>query len=174
MHMKTKGNNIIKANFLCSATEWDSIMLRLKRTANKALKDAGLILKIPFDCEITVNLSDDEELKKLNTLHMGKNKPTNVLSFPQFSLKNGNFRSFKNKLNSPNKRIYLGDIAVSYQRVYSESYEQSKSFKDHFVHLIIHSFLHLCGFDHLKEKEAEVMERLEIKILEKLGIKNPY
>jgi probable rRNA maturation factor len=106
----------------------------------------------------------------LNKSYLGKDKPTNVLSFPQYNLHNGDFSSYLKAKN----RFFLGDIAVSYQRVYTESNEQAKAFLVHFVHLVIHGFLHRCGFDHIDDKQAEEMENLEIKILKELGIENPY
>jgi probable rRNA maturation factor len=105
----------------------------------------------------------------LNKRFMNKDKPTNVLSFPSESIFRGDFIEFDSS-----KTLYLGDIAVSYQKVMEECLAQNKTFNDHLSHLMVHSFLHLCGFDHIADQDAIIMEKMEIKILSNLGIKNPY
>ncbi|MES2677925.1 MAG: rRNA maturation RNase YbeY [Pseudomonadota bacterium] len=123
--------------------------------------------------EISILLTNDEQIQELNKNYRHKNKPTNVLSFPLLDgkkIKNGNF----SKLDLGTNYLALGDIVISYQTVLRESEEQNKTFIDHLTHLIIHSLLHLIGFDHNQEKMAKIMEDLEVKILKNLGIKNPY
>lgn len=112
--------------------------------------------------EISILLSNDNKLQELNHDFRGKNKPTNVLSFPSGSPLQGE------------KHLYLGDIAISFQTLYNESLEQQKTFKDHYTHMLVHSILHLLGYDHEKKKEAVIMENLEKTILKSLNIKNPY
>ncbi|AIF81493.1 hypothetical protein I862_04675 [endosymbiont of Acanthamoeba sp. UWC8] len=120
--------------------------------------------------EISVLLADDEKLQELNRQYRDKDKPTNVLSFPNYDLKPGNYL----KILKKEKEIYLGDIALSYTTIYHESIEQDKLFMHHLAHMLVHSMLHLIGYDHEDESEAEKMEELEIKILTKLNISNPY
>ncbi len=114
--------------------------------------------------EIAVVLADDKFIKQLNSEYRGKNKPTNVLSFPVASL-------------TPDHRPLtheLGDIILAIETIEKEAKEQGKTFRSHATHLLIHGFLHLLGYDHMEAKQAENMEKLEIKILKKLGISNPY
>jgi probable rRNA maturation factor len=107
---------------------------------------------------LTILLSSDARLKELNGLFRGKNKPTNVLSFPA----------------EQNAERYLGDIAIAYGMVKREADEGGKRFADHLVHLAVHGVLHLLGHDHEKPKEAARMEGLEREILAEFGIADPY
>ena len=104
---------------------------------------------------VSVVLTNDETLQRLNFEFRGKNKPTNVLSFPDSA--------------EP-----LGGMAVSYQTVLREASEQKKKFISHAKHMILHGFLHLLGYDHVAKREARLMEGIEIAILTDLGIPNPY
>ncbi len=108
--------------------------------------------------EIAVLLTDDETLRDLNNRFRGKDKPTNVLSFPAPS----------------NPQGHLGDIALAYGVCAREAGEQSKSLGAHLQHLVAHGVLHLVGFDHETEAEAEAMEARERVILAGLGVSDPY
>jgi len=115
--------------------------------------------------ELSVCLSSDAQIKKINHEFRNKNKATNVLSFP--------FLDFKlNKNLGPN--IFLGDIVLAFETINKEAVLAKKNFHDHLTHLVLHSLLHLIGHDHEKIADAKIMEDLEIKILKKIGIKNPY
>ncbi len=105
---------------------------------------------------LSLMLADDPFIAHLNAQFRGKAKPTNVLSFPDGE--NG----------------YLGDIAVSLDTIAREADTQHKIFDDHFTHMVVHGVLHLLGYDHEKEDEAEAMEALEINVLSALNIANPY
>ena len=106
-------------------------------------------------CELAVVLADDAMVKELNHLYRGKKKATNVLSFP------GEDGS-------------LGDIILARQTIEKEAQEQKKTIRHHTMHLLVHGVLHLLGYDHEEEGQAEIMEQEEIKILEKLKVRNPY
>jgi len=106
--------------------------------------------------EVSISLVSDAQMKKINYQFRGKNKPTNVLSFPGLD------------------QFFLGDIVIAYETLVREAKEQKKDFNNHLTHLILHSILHLLGYDHKEEKDAQKMEKLEIKILHQLGIQNPY
>ncbi len=106
--------------------------------------------------ELSIVLADNDFVQALNKEWRGKDKPTNVLSFPQ------------------DEPSMLGDIILAYETVAEEAEEQSKRFEDHATHLIVHGLLHLLGHDHEEDGEAEIMEALEIEVLNALNIKNPY
>jgi probable rRNA maturation factor len=108
------------------------------------------------DAEVSIVLADDPFVQELNKTYRGKDKPTNVLSFPQ------------------DEDAHLGDIVMAYETIAREAEEQNKDFDDHVTHMIVHGTLHLLGFDHEEDDEAEEMESLEIKVLAALGLQNPY
>ena len=122
--------------------------------------------------EICVLFTDDSEIQCLNKTFRGIDKPTNVLSFPAAPVDEWNF----DEIDDENEDHYdiLGSIAVAYETLAREASEQQKSFEDHFRHLLIHSMLHLFGYDHVEKSMADEMESLEIKILKKLNVENPY
>lgn len=142
------------------------INLLAEKSLIQTLKTLSLseVLK---DDEVSILLASDKYIKDLNKHHRGKDKPTNVLSFSYMKFKEGKLISRENTSN-------LGDVIISYETCKKEAEEQGKNFYDHVTHLFVHSYLHLLGFDHEKEKPAKNMEDLEIKILAKLGINNPY
>ncbi len=127
---------------------------RLRQAAEAALRASGL----PAKSRLTVLLSSDEKLKGLNRDFRGKNKPTNVLSFPA----------------SANRDGYRGDIAIAHGVALKEAEQSGKRLCDHASHLVVHGVLHLAGYDHEKDRDARVMEPLEVRILKKLGIADPY
>ncbi|TWX68044.1 rRNA maturation RNase YbeY [Colwellia demingiae] len=113
------------------------------------------------DFELTIRLVNNEESQQLNKQYRGKDNPTNVLSFP-FEVPDGI------ELN------LLGDLIICIEVMKQEAQEQKKALFEHWAHLVIHGCLHLVGFDHISDTEALEMESIEITILEKLGISNPY
>lgn len=127
-----------------------------------------LFPKINF--EVSVLLTNDEKIKELNLKWRDKNKPTNVLSFPLF-----NPSYFINDVfNDDQEIIHIGDMALSIERLIEESEKQNKDLIFHFSHLLVHGTLHLLGYDHQTDEEAEKMESLEIKILSYFNYSNPY
>jgi len=114
--------------------------------------------------EISVLLCDDHTIAALNARWRGQERPTNVLSFPAPRL----------LCAAPDGRAPLGDIAIAYETVAREAAEQGKPVTDHLFHLVVHGFLHLLGYDHHVDGEAERMERLERDILGQIGIADPY
>lgn len=117
--------------------------------------------KVKGAAELSILLTNDEEQHALNKEWRGKDSSTNVLSFPQI------------EPFDPVVGI-LGDITLARETLIREADEQGVSFEAHFTHLVVHGFLHILGYDHLDDEEAEEMESLETAILATLGIDDPY
>lgn len=120
--------------------------------------------------ELAILLTDNNEMLNLNSQFCGKGKATNVLSFPDIELDFRHLLEFTPNLDY----MYLGDIAFGYEIIHSEAISQNKSFGNHFMHLLVHSILHLLGFDHQDDEEADIMENLEVEILKDFAIASPY
>ena len=118
------------------------------------------------EAELAVMLTDDAGIRTLNLNWRGVDKPTNVLSFPALQTSRPSAADDAPRM--------LGDIAIAYQTMRKEADEEQKSFEHHLSHLAVHGFLHLIGYDHDKDDDAEAMETLEQEILAQLGIPNPY
>jgi probable rRNA maturation factor len=110
-------------------------------------------------CELAVLLTDDAAIRRLNATWRGLDKATNVLSFPAAAT-----------LDSR----HLGDIAIAFETTKLEAETEGKSLADHIAHLAVHGFLHLLGYDHESESDAQAMEELERTILACLGVPDPY
>lgn len=129
--------------------------------------NASLELTLPADedadreTEVSIRIVDNEEMRELNQQYRQQDKTTNVLSFPS---------EFPEELNIP----LLGDIVISAAVVESEAIEQNKSTEAHWAHMTVHGMLHLLGYDHIDDDEAQVMEALETRILESMGYPAPY
>lgn len=113
------------------------------------------------ESEIVIRIVDNEESAKLNEQYRHKSGPTNILSFP-FEVPNGIALNI------------WGDLVICAPVVEKEAEQQHKSFDAHWAHIVIHGVLHLLGFDHTNDQEAEIMEAKEIGVLKKLNINNPY
>lgn len=120
--------------------------------------------------EIAVLLTDNEKMRELNNQFREKNNPTNVLSFPDVEIKSNDLLEFLHVKDY----IYVGDVAIGYEIVKAEASDGGISMQDHFTHLLVHASLHLVGYDHMEEAEAQEMMELEQQILQKFGIKSPY
>lgn len=116
------------------------------------------------DCEVAVLFANDDAIAEINAEWRGKDKPTNVLSFPT-----------PDDMPVPDgERRPLGDIVLAYGVIAREATEQGKTLQDHTAHLIVHGTLHLLGYDHETDEDADEMEALEAHILKGLGISDPY
>jgi probable rRNA maturation factor len=115
--------------------------------------------------EVSILLTDDTQIQALNREYRQQDKPTNVLSFAALD---------EDSPLPPDGPILLGDVIVAYQTTEREAREEGKSFADHLSHLVVHGVLHLLGYDHIEDDEAEEMESLERSILGALGVPDPY
>lgn len=122
--------------------------------------------------EISITLTDDAEVKALNRDFRRIDKPTNVLSFPQIDLET--FKKSSLDVFPKNMDIPLGDVVLGYQTILRETREQKKTIENHTVHLVVHGVLHLLGYDHIRPKDAKIMEKLECDILRAIGYPDPY
>ncbi len=118
------------------------------------------------EAELAVMLTDDAGIRTLNGNWRGIDKPTNVLSFPALQPTGASREDDAPRM--------LGDIAIAYQTMRKEADDEQKPFDHHLSHLAVHGFLHLIGYDHETDDDAEAMETLEAEILAQLGIPNPY
>lgn len=143
-------------------TDLPEVELLVERAARAALDHAAA--DGSRSAELSLCLSDDAEVQALNRQFRGHDRPTNVLSFPGDS-----------DLSDPDAPpALLGDVVLAHGVVFKEAREQGKSTADHVCHLTVHGVLHILGYDHESDDEAEVMEAAEIEILSGMGIADPY
>ena len=133
----------------------DALIVAINAAADAVAAELGLCGQ-----SACIALSSDEVVAKLNAAYRGKAAPTNVLSFSAPA--------------SDEQIRFLGDIGLAAETVAREAEEQGVPLVDHLQHLVVHGLLHLQGYDHQTEAEAEVMEALEVRILAKLGVADPY
>lgn len=117
------------------------------------------------DCEVSVVLSNDQHIQILNAQYRGKDKPTNVLAFPVGG---------EDMPGIEGMPLLLGDVFLAFETLVTEAQDQQKDFLSHAAHLLVHGVLHLCGYDHQDARESEEMEMLEVEILKKFDIADPY
>jgi probable rRNA maturation factor len=128
------------------------------------------LLPLTKEIEIALHFCSDAEIREVNSSFRNQDKPTNVLSFPTESITNGVF----DPQSIYDGYLMLGDIFIALETLEKESTQLAIDFADHFAHLLVHSILHLIGYDHELDEEAELMQKLEIDILAKFGIKCKY
>lgn len=149
--------------------DWDALAARAAEAAI-AETPYGEWLAAPAAIEIAVRLAEDEEVRKLNRDYRQKDKPTNVLSFPM--VQPDLLESVTQ--NSDDGEVILGDIILAHGVCAAEAEERGISVADHATHLIVHGVLHLLGYDHMGDAEAEAMEAMERAALANLGLHDPY
>ncbi|MEO1168452.1 MAG: rRNA maturation RNase YbeY [Pseudomonadota bacterium] len=152
-----------------NGTDWD--VLALKAVTEAALQTPhGDLVNEAATVEISVKLADNSEVQALNAAYRGKDKPTNVLSFPMVQAD-----MLAGLANSDDGEILLGDIVLAREVCAAEAEAKHIAIADHATHLIVHGMLHLLGYDHeTGEAEAEAMEAMERSALAALGIADPY
>lgn len=155
-----------------SDEEWDSSTdwsLLVRRAAESALAESAFpqLANGPRSVEISVRLASDEQVRALNAEWRGKDKPTNVLSFPLVET---------DELDNPGEgpELMLGDIVLAKGVCEREAAEKAIPVATHATHLLVHGTLHLLGYDHLDDDQATDMEDREVRALARLGIDDPY
>ena len=143
---------LIESNLWKGAKDAESV-------ARRAIAEAAAVLSTPRT-ELAIVLTDDSAIRLLNRAWRGVDAATNVLSFPTG--------------RAGGERGLIGDIVLAYETVAAEARAEHKPFAHHLAHLAVHGFLHLLGYDHVRNKNAETMERVERDILQRLAIPDPY
>src|SRR5262245_56002211 len=147
-------------DILVESSRWRAVP-SARKTVRRAI--AAAASRARGRAALSVVLTDDAAVRTLNRRWRGKNRPTNVLSFPSGE-------------SAPPRGAprHLGDIVIAYETTAREAVGESKPFAHHLAHLTVHGFLHLLGYDHDQNDDAEKMERLERTILKRIGIPDPY
>jgi probable rRNA maturation factor len=140
----------------------------VKAVLRRAIAAAAAMVSAT-DGELAIVLTDDAAIRALNRHWRRKDEPTNVLSFPT-SIPLPPPQAVEGK-NAPR---LLGDIVIAYETTAREAEAEGKPLRDHLAHLAVHGFLHLVGYDHTTEEEAAAMEALEIAVLARLDVPDPY
>ena len=142
---------------------WGTAVADVENLCQKAAAEAiAVSARAMPGSEISVLLCDDNTVSRLNGEFRGHAQPTNVLSFSIGSAEVGP------------QSLLLGDVAIAFETVAAEAMSSQLSIADHLMHLVVHGVLHLLGYDHHAKREADKMEALEVEILERLGVNNPY
>ncbi|MDF2494319.1 rRNA maturation RNase YbeY [Sphingomonas sp.] len=149
--------------------QWEALALAAVRAAIGATP-FGTILDAPATVEVSIRLTTNDEVQELNHQYRGKDKPTNVLSFPMVQSDLIDTVS----QNSDDGEVLLGDIVLAHGVCTAEAAERGISVADHATHLIVHGTLHLLGYDHINDDEGDAMEAIERDALASLGIADPY
>ncbi|NIJ67023.1 putative rRNA maturation factor [Sphingomonas leidyi] len=149
--------------------DWETLAIRAAETA---LRQTPFLewLDHAATIEVAVRFTSDEEVHVLNRQYRGKDKPTNVLSFPMVQ---PDLMEAVTE-NSDDGEVLLGDIVLAHGVCAAEAMERRVSVEDHATHLIVHGLLHLLGYDHMDDAEAEAMEEMERAALRDLGLHDPY
>jgi probable rRNA maturation factor len=156
---------MIEIDVIRPSARWNALgqaTATVRTAATAAIRQAAPDLALS-GALLTVMLADDARLRTLNADWRGKDKATNVLSFPASAP--------RGPAGGPR---FLGDIALGFETVAREAEEQEKPLRHHAMHLVVHGVLHLLGYDHMKPGEAEAMEAMEVNVLAGLGIPDPY
>ena len=154
---------MININVFSNEKAWSQKLKRKELYFNKICK--AFPKKYKFSnkkVRLTLMLSNNKNIKKLNKLFRNKNRPTDILSFP-----------FSENIKI-SKDTYIGDIIISYDYINKSKLQNLKFFEEKLIKIFIHGFLHLLGFDHKDKKDEKVMECTEIKFLSLINIQNPY
>jgi probable rRNA maturation factor len=148
--------------------DWGSLATRASDAAIAASAHGNLKTTAP-NFEIAVRLTSDEEVQTLNRQYRQQDKPTNVLSFPMVQPD-----LLETLADTDDGEVLLGDIVLAYETCAREAAEKGVPLEDHAAHLIVHGVLHLLGYDHMNDVEADAMEAIERAAMSALGLHDPY
>lgn len=149
-------------------TDWDALAQAAVAAALRA-SPHGWMAEQAFAAEVSIKLTDDREVRTLNAQYRGKDSATNVLSFPMVQPD-----LLDAMANSDDGEVLLGDIVLAQGVCAAEAEEKGIAVATHATHLIVHGLLHLLGYDHLVDAQADAMETIERAALASLGIDDPY
>ena len=152
-----------RVEFVAASPRWRAALPArslARETIAVAARESGVALTP--GAELCIHLADDEHVRALNARWRGLDKPTNVLSFPAVA-----------PAEIAKARL-IGDVVLAFETLAREAADEGKPLADHYRHLVAHGFLHLIGFDHDNEADAERMEAMETRILAQLGVADPY
>jgi probable rRNA maturation factor len=158
---------LVEAGWL-DGCDWSVIGSAAVTAAISNTPHAGLIAS-DASIEVSIKFTNDDEVQALNRDYRGKDKPTNVLSFPMVAADLIGIIA-----NTDDGEVLLGDIVLAYETCLLEADGRGITLQAHATHLIVHGTLHLLGYDHVDELEADAMEALEQDIMAALGLHNPY
>jgi probable rRNA maturation factor len=168
-------------SFSLESGDWETAAADVERLTDAAARAAFEAAEKPeilggdTPVEMSLVLADDALVQTLNRDYRDKDKPTNVLSFALLDDLDDTDEDADDVLaREEGMPILIGDVILAFETVQREALEQGKSFGDHLTHLVIHGVLHLLGYDHQSDPDADRMERLETSILARLGIADPY
>ncbi|MEH6527783.1 MAG: rRNA maturation RNase YbeY [Sneathiella sp.] len=161
--------------------DWPSLMADLNATSHNVVSKVLDVYarKIAIEklaeatgpvVEVSLVFTNDDNIRRLNRDYRQKDNPTNVLSFPDTELSASTLR----EAALTDEPLILGDIVFALETVSQEALTQNKKLDNHVIHLLVHGLLHLVGYDHIEQDEADIMEELEICILREFDIDNPY
>ena len=151
-----------------AATDWQALATKAVAAAIAA-SPHGALAALDVAVEVAVRFTSDDAVKALNRDYRHKDQPTNVLSFPMIAPD-----LIDTVSNSDDGEILLGDIVLARGVCMAEAGTRSVSVADHATHLIVHGTLHLLGYDHMEDAQAEAMESLERDVMASLGLHDPY
>ena len=152
-----------RVEFVATSPRWRAALparALARETIAAAVAESGVALA--RGAELCIHLADDEHIRALNARWRGLDKPTNVLSFPAAE-----------PADLATARL-IGDVVLAFETVAREATDEGKPLADHYRHLVAHGFLHLIGFDHEDDAEAQRMEAIETRTLARLGVADPY
>jgi probable rRNA maturation factor len=152
----------------CGDTDWSALAMKAVDAAI-ASTPYGQLAHSEASVEVSIKLASDDEVQALNLSYRAKDKPTNVLSFPMVAPD-----MIAMIANTDDGEVLLGDIVLAFGTCEHEARTRDISVAAHATHLIVHGTLHLLGYDHIDDGEAEAMEALEQAIMASLGLHNPY